>query len=149
MPRLLTRTSRAGSRLALSFWLLLALAVGAFLRLDQVVAQVLVGDEWHPVHQLTYYSPRHIISSFGNADYSIPLVLFYWLQMKWHGVSELTLRLPMIVAGVLTLIALPMGLPKWFVGRTTHSVDATRLMWAFFRDHPLPRNNRAAGPLSP
>ena len=31
-------------------------------------------------------------------------------------------------------------LPKWFVGRTTHSVDATRLMWAFFSEHPLTRN---------
>jgi polyhydroxybutyrate depolymerase len=28
-------------------------------------------------------------------------------------------------------------LPKWFVGRTTRSIDATRLMWAFFLDHPL------------
>ena len=31
-------------------------------------------------------------------------------------------------------------LPKWFVGRTTRSIDATRLMWAFFSEHPLPRN---------
>jgi len=30
-------------------------------------------------------------------------------------------------------------LPEWFVGRTTRSIDATRLMWAFFRDHPLQR----------
>jgi polyhydroxybutyrate depolymerase len=29
-------------------------------------------------------------------------------------------------------------LPEWFVGRTCRSVDATRLMWAFFREHPLP-----------
>jgi len=28
-------------------------------------------------------------------------------------------------------------LPSWFVGRTTRSIDATRLMWAFFSDHPL------------
>jgi polyhydroxybutyrate depolymerase len=28
-------------------------------------------------------------------------------------------------------------LPEWFVGRTTHSIDATSLMWAFFRQHPL------------
>jgi len=27
--------------------------------------------------------------------------------------------------------------PEWFVGRTTHSIDATREMWAFFRAHPL------------
>ncbi len=30
-------------------------------------------------------------------------------------------------------------LPEWFVGRTTRSIDATRLMWAFFSDHPLQR----------
>jgi polyhydroxybutyrate depolymerase len=28
-------------------------------------------------------------------------------------------------------------LPEWFVGRTTRSVDATSLMWAFFTEHPL------------
>lgn len=28
-------------------------------------------------------------------------------------------------------------LPKWLVGTTTRSVDATRLIWAFFREHPL------------
>ena len=38
-------------------------------------------------------------------------------------------------------------LPSWFVGRTTHSIDATRLMWAFFREHPL-RGSKAAGPPS-
>ena len=33
-----------------------------------------------------------------------------------------------------------MRLPEWFVGRTTRSIDATRLMWAFFSEHPLLRN---------
>jgi polyhydroxybutyrate depolymerase len=28
-------------------------------------------------------------------------------------------------------------LPKWFVGPTNRSIDATSLMWAFFREHPL------------
>ena len=34
-----------------------------------------------------------------------------------------------------------MPLPEWFVGRTTRSIDATSLMWAFFVEHPrrLPR----------
>jgi polyhydroxybutyrate depolymerase len=31
-------------------------------------------------------------------------------------------------------------LPEWFVGRTSRSIDATSLMWAFFREHPLNRN---------
>jgi polyhydroxybutyrate depolymerase len=28
-------------------------------------------------------------------------------------------------------------LPEWFVGRTARSIDATRLMWMFFEEHPL------------
>jgi polyhydroxybutyrate depolymerase len=31
-------------------------------------------------------------------------------------------------------------LPEWFVGRTTHTINATSLMWEFFREHPLNRN---------
>jgi polyhydroxybutyrate depolymerase len=31
-------------------------------------------------------------------------------------------------------------LPEWFVGRTTRSIDATRLMWDFFSNHPLQKN---------
>jgi polyhydroxybutyrate depolymerase len=30
-------------------------------------------------------------------------------------------------------------LPKWFVGVTTRSIDATSLMWSFFSEHPLVR----------
>lgn len=28
-------------------------------------------------------------------------------------------------------------LPEWFVGKTSHSIDASALMWEFFRAHPL------------
>ena len=38
-------------------------------------------------------------------------------------------------------------LPKWFVGRTTRSIDATRLMWVFFSEHPLAQE--LAGPRDP
>lgn len=31
-------------------------------------------------------------------------------------------------------------MPEWLVGRTSRSIDATSLMWAFFREHPLRRN---------
>ena len=30
-----------------------------------------------------------------------------------------------------------MQLPEWFVGRTTRTISATELMWAFFSKHPL------------
>ena len=29
--------------------------------------------------------------------------------------------------------------PEWLVARTSHSIDASSLMWAFFREHPLTR----------
>jgi len=41
-----------------------------------------------------------------------------------------------------------MPLPKWFVGRTTQSIDATSLMWTFFREHKLgTRLTRGTAPL--
>jgi len=30
-------------------------------------------------------------------------------------------------------------LPEWYVGPTTREIDATSLMWAFFREHQLPK----------
>ena len=29
-------------------------------------------------------------------------------------------------------------MPEWFAGRTTRSIDASSVMWAFFREHRLP-----------
>jgi polyhydroxybutyrate depolymerase len=37
-----------------------------------------------------------------------------------------------------------MQLPEWFTGSTTNSIDATRLMWAFFREHPLRQTQSTA-----
>ena len=31
-------------------------------------------------------------------------------------------------------------MPEWYLGPTSNSITATRLMWAFFREHRLPRN---------
>ena len=33
-------------------------------------------------------------------------------------------------------------LPEWFVGPTSRSIDATRQMWSFFREHQLPRKSQ-------
>jgi len=32
-------------------------------------------------------------------------------------------------------------LPEWFVGRDSRTIDATKTMWAFFREHPLARKS--------
>ena len=106
------------SRVRIALCLLVVFALGAYLRLQQITAQVLVGDEWNPIHEILYASAAHTATSFGSADYSIPLVLMYRLQMQWFALGELTLRMPMIVAGLLTVIFFPLA----FLGRLSNRI---------------------------
>jgi Dolichyl-phosphate-mannose-protein mannosyltransferase len=96
------------------FWIWLAVAIGValWLRLDQFLDQTLIDDEWHAVHQLIQSTPSKFILSFGHADYSIPLTLWYWLQAQWFGLSELGMRLPMMLAGIATVLLFPLALRK-------------------------------------
>ncbi len=90
--------------------LVAAFLLGTWLRLDQFLDQTLIDDEWHAVHQLMLSSPSQFTFSFGQADFSIPLTLWYWLVARWLGLSELGMRLPMMLAGLATLIIFPMAL---------------------------------------
>ena len=87
--------------------LLLAALLGTWLRAQQWTSQVLMGDEWHAVHQLVYYSPSAAARTFGYADHSIPLVLLAFFEMRWTAFNEVLLRWPMLAAGVATLALLP------------------------------------------
>jgi hypothetical protein len=111
------------------FWsgvLIAAMVVGAFLRLQQIGAQVLIDDEWHAVHQFIARGPADLFFDFGYADYSIPLGILDWYQAQWWGVSELTLRWPMLACGLLTLVLLPLYVaPR--LGRATAAVFALLL----------------------
>jgi hypothetical protein len=85
-----------------------AVVVGAALRLDQIGAQVLIDDEWHAVHQVLQRTPREMLLDFGFADYSIPLGIVAWFESRAFGLSELVMRAPMLVCGLVTLAALPL-----------------------------------------
>ena len=88
--------------------LLAAVVIGAFLRLDQFAAQVLIDDEWHAVHQVLQHTPRMMFLDFGIADYSIPLGILDWYVSRAWGLSEITMRAPMMVFGLVTLAVLPL-----------------------------------------
>lgn len=119
------RPLRDRSRLWLGV-LAVAVVAGAWLRLQQVGAQVLIDDEWHAVHQFVARTPGELFLDFGYADYSIPLGLLGWLEAQWFGVSELTLRGPMLACGLLTLVALPLYVvPR--LGRPTAALFALLL----------------------
>ena len=86
---------------------LLLVVIGSYLRLDQFTLQVLLDDEWHVIHQLLYKTPLELYQTFGEADFSIPLALLYWLELKLFGLSELAMRWPMMLAGISALIIFP------------------------------------------
>ncbi len=102
-------------------WLVLALvvALGAWLRLDQVLDQVLIDDEWHAVHQLVLREPRQFLLSSGHSDHSIPLTAWNWLLMQSIGLSELGMRLPLMLAGLASLLLLPWALRGQLPGRVS------------------------------
>lgn len=99
-PRLTRPAALLGS--SASYWLAFAavLSLGIYLRFQQITIQWLTDDEWHAVHKLIAsdgFLP--ILLSFGHADYSIPLTLLYKLLSQTIGLSELSMRLPMLLGG--------------------------------------------------
>jgi hypothetical protein len=93
------------------------LVLGVYLRLDQFIQQVLLDDEWHVVHQLLEHGPGKLVRTFGVADFSIPLALFYWLELKLFGLSELAMRWPMMLAGIAFLCLAPLYVRRCFDDR--------------------------------
>lgn len=92
----------------------LVVLLGVYLRLDQLLIQTLLDDEWHAVYQLQHNSPQKIFLSFGFLDHSIPLTLFYWFEARFFGLSEIMMRWPMILFGLATLVFFPRYIYKKF-----------------------------------
>jgi hypothetical protein len=108
-------------------WLLaVAIALGVLVRADQYLAQVLIDDEWHAVHQALRITPTRMLLDFGHADYGIPLGILYWNEARWFGLSEFAMRWPMLACGLATLAVFPLYVaPR--VGRATALVFALLL----------------------
>lgn len=94
--------------------LLVMVSIGAYLRLDQFLQQVLLDDEWHVIHQLLAKGPKELFLTYGHADFSIPLALLYWLESKLFGLSETAMRWPMMLAGLVSLLVFPLYVRKFF-----------------------------------
>jgi len=117
---------RTAGRGLFALALAIAVAAGAWLRLDQLAFQVLAEDEWHPVHQVIHSSARRVLTSFGNADYSIPLTLIDFIAHRLFGLSETILRLPSVLAGIATVALVPLAVRRQ-VGIPTASLLALAL----------------------
>jgi hypothetical protein len=91
----------------------LAALAGLALRLYRVDEQILTGDELHAVNAALVRGVGEILRewSWYGADYSVPLTAFYRLLLD-RGVvlSELGFRAPILAAGALLPLVLPLAL---------------------------------------
>jgi hypothetical protein len=103
-----------------SFFLFLGLivAIGASLRLYNLSSQILLDDEWHSINEVADKTFLEVLTRFNPHDNSSPPLNLYLLALlKTCGVSELSIRLPAVVAGVLSLIIMPLLVRRIFDDR--------------------------------
>lgn len=77
-----------------------AVALGAWLRLHGLSAQVVQDDEWHAIHKLMSAGYGEIFRSFGLADHSIPLTLLYKAMAETIGLDEIDMRILQAASGI-------------------------------------------------
>jgi len=63
--------SHVQSSRAAFLFIIAAIAVGLWLRLDQLAAQLLLEDEWHAVYRVVHDAPVTIFLDFAHSE--IPL----------------------------------------------------------------------------
>jgi hypothetical protein len=105
-------------------WLAAPLAAGTLLRLWNLPAQILGGDEMHAVRAALNSPLSEILVTYRLSDNCIPLTAIYRLVLDAGGtLSEWVLRLPMLVSGLLLLALAPLWIERR-LGRRTAAVFA-------------------------
>jgi predicted membrane-bound mannosyltransferase len=111
------KTWRAGYLLILG----VIFVVGAGLRLEQLSSQILLNDEWHSLFAVIVNKNYvNLITRFNPNDNSCLQFNLYDLALyrSW-GWSEITLRLPVILTGLASLVILPVLVEKMFKERVS------------------------------
>ena len=103
----------------MSLWLLPPFLAGAVLRLWNLPDQILGGDEIHAVRAAVNLPLREILTSYQQTDNCIPLTALYKVLMGWGvPLSEMVVRLPVVLCGLTALLAMPLA----FAGRVDRRV---------------------------
>ncbi len=89
-------------------WVLFPFAVGVLLRLWNLPDQILGGDEVHAVRAALNHSLPEILVTYQRTDNCIPLTALYKLLMvAGLPITEMVLRLPVLLCGLAALLAMP------------------------------------------
>jgi hypothetical protein len=108
-----------------------AILVAVFLRWYQLGIQVILDDEWHALNKLLSSDFQGIATSFGYADHSIPLTLYYRFLLLHGGLTEWVMHAPMLAAGIALVVAAPLLL------RRETSLPVRAIWMALFAISPL------------
>jgi hypothetical protein len=108
------------------FVLICIVLFGTVPRICGLHDQLLAGDEWHAIHNALYNGYTTILTSLGIGSISIPDSLYYKLAIDTIGLSEMVVRLPPLIAGVLIILILPI-LIRPVCGRFTANLFACLL----------------------
>ncbi|MHC4944914.1 MAG: hypothetical protein ACYTG7_18015 [Planctomycetota bacterium] len=93
--------------------LILAWALGIFLRFAFLPEQIIADDEWHALNAALSRGLIEVLTHFGIADYCIPLAIYDKLLLGTVGISEMLMRAPMLFFGIAGLIVLPLMVRPW------------------------------------
>ena len=84
--------------------LLAMLAVGAYLRLWHLGSQIPFDDEWHAITFVLEHDFWFLLTHYTRLGAnSVPHNLYLWLALHTVGLSEWSIALPSLAAGILLL----------------------------------------------
>jgi hypothetical protein len=90
-------------------------AVGACLRLRMLSSQILLDDEWLSLTAVMGRTWSEVLTGFNPVDNtSLPFNVYDLALLHVFGWSELAIRLPVILAGLASLVILPLLVKKVF-----------------------------------
>ncbi len=94
--------------------------IGAYLRLHLLSSQILMDDEWHSIRDITGRKFLQVLTAFNPVNNtSLPLNLYNLALYHTVGWSEFALRLPIMLAGLLSLIVLPLQIRRLLNARVS------------------------------
>jgi hypothetical protein len=91
-----------------------AFALGTWLRVFHIGAQVVADDELHSLRALTMASSGYILTHFFLFAVSVPQTLLQIAIRHSIGLTETTVRLPMLAAGIASLVLIPLWTRRLF-----------------------------------
>ena len=96
-------------------WWVPIFILAAFLRLYMLPGQILIDDEWHGIAFIFGKTFWEALTAFNPLNNSSPILTAYTLLLyRTLGISEMLLRIPVVLAGLASLIILPWSVKKIF-----------------------------------